>query len=195
LLLNEGATANSTGAITSSGEHPPIVRNTNPPSDTIVPQASRNTTTLVDPPAPSGPRRYTIKNGDTFWSIAKMEYGNSAYFGHIQRANPTVDPGRIKAGDSIILPDKNDVIAAPTAATARQPSAAELVNIDPSKQYRVQPGDNLHNISKKLYGRFDKWAQIYDLNKELIGPNPAALKRDMVLSLPEPPVRVVTTIQ
>ena len=106
-----------------------------------------------------------------------------------------MEPGRIKAGDTIILPDKNEVIA-PATATARQPSAADLV-IDPAKQYRVQAGDNLSTISKKLYGRFDKWAQIYELNKELIGPNPAALKRDMILALPEAPVRSIatTTIQ
>ena len=198
LLLNEGATANTTGTISTPGDHtvPPSIRNSNPPTETITPP--RETITRAEPPhAPTGPRRYTIKNGDTFWSIAKAEYGNAAYFGHIQRANPGIDPGRIKVGDSIILPDKNEVIAAPTATTARQPSAADVVNIDATKQYRVQPGDNLSSISKKLYGRFDKWAQIYELNKELIGPNPAALKRDMILALPEPPIRslATTTIQ
>ena len=200
LLLNEGATANSTGTITSPGDHaaPPSIRNSVPPTETTV-TPPRETVTRAEPPAaPSGPRRYTIKNGDTFWSIARVEYGNAAYFGAIQRANPGVDPGRIKAGDSIILPDKNEVIATPTAAaTARQPSAADLVNIDPTRQYRVQAGDNLNSISKKLYGRADKWMQIYELNKELIGPNAAALKRDMILALPEPPVRSIatTTIQ
>src|SRR4051812_29009086 len=200
LLLNEGATANSTGTISTGADHtvPPSIRNSNPPPETITRDTPRHdaVTRAEPPPTPAGPRRYTIKNGDNFWLIAKAEYGNGAYFSHIQRANPGIDPGRIKVGDSIILPDKNDVIAAPTAATARQSSAAELVNIDPTKQYRVQPGDNLSSISKKLYGRFDKWAQIYELNKELIGPNPAALKRDMILALPEPPIRsLATTIQ
>jgi nucleoid-associated protein YgaU len=196
LLLNEGATANSTGTITPPTDHG-IIRTPIPPARETSGRETpaRETTTLAEPPpAPAGPRRYTIKNGDTFWSIAKAEYGNAAYFGHIQRANPGIDPGRIKVGDSIILPDKNEVIAA-APATARQPSAADLTNIDPTKQYRVQAGDNLSSISKKLYGRFDKWAQIYELNKELIGPNPGALKRDMILALPEPPVRIATTIQ
>jgi nucleoid-associated protein YgaU len=199
LLLNEGATANTTGTIT-----PPVdqsaagnIRTQIPPvrettAREIIP---RETTTLAEPPpAPTGPRRYTIKNGDTFWSIARVEYGNAAYFGHIQRANPGIDPGRIKPGDSIVLPDKNEVIAALTVTT-KQPSAADLVAIDPTKQYRVQKGDNLSSIAKKLYGRFDKWAQIYELNKELIGPNPAALRLDMILALPEPPVRIAGTIQ
>src|SRR5438067_241546 len=194
LLLNEGASANSSGTVT-----PPTDRNTGtatvrtptPPSRETT---TSNTTTLAEPPpTPAGPRRYTIKHGDTFWSIAKAEYGNSAYFGAIQRANPGVEPGRIKAGNTIILPDKNEVVAPPTA-TARQPSAADLV-IDPAKQYRVQAGDNLSTISKKLYGRYDKWTQIYELNKDLIGQNPAALKKDMVLALPEPPLRIAGTIQ
>jgi nucleoid-associated protein YgaU len=155
--------------------------------------ANNNNNQIDPPPVPAGPRRYTIKHGDTFWSIAKAEYGNAAYFGAIQRANPGIDPARIKAGDSIILPDKNEVIA-PATATARQPSAADLI-VDPAKQYRVQPGDNLSIISKKLYGRYDKWVQIYELNKELIGQNPAALKKDMILALPEPPLRIAGTIQ
>ncbi len=192
LLLNEGATSNSTGSITNTAERPATT--VRPPPPSVRETTAREATTLAEPPsAPSGPRRYTIKHGDTFWLIAKSEYGNGAYFGAIQRANPGIDPGRIKAGDSIILPDKNDVIA-PAAATARQPSAADLV-IDPAKQYRVQAGDNLSSISKKLYGRFDKWAQIYELNKELIGSNPGALKRDMILALPEPPIRIAGTIQ
>ena len=122
-----------------------------------------------------------------------INFGNAAYFGHIQRANPGIDPSRIKAGDSIILPDKNEVIAA-APATAKQPSAADLV-VDQTRQYRVQAGDNLSMISKKLYGRYDKWVQIYELNKELIGQNPAALKKDMILALPEPPIRPAGTIQ
>lgn len=200
LLLNEGATANSTGTISSGADHsaPPSIRNSNPPIETIardVPARETATVTRAEPPsAPAGPRRYTIKNGDSFWTIAKAEYGNGAYWSHIQRANPGIDSSRIKVGDSIILPDKNEVVAAPTTV-ARTPSAADVVNIDPTRQYRVQAGDNLSSISKKLYGRFDKWAQIYEANKELIGPNPAALKRDMILALPEPPVRIATTIQ
>jgi nucleoid-associated protein YgaU len=195
LLLNEGATANSAGAITPPVDHSAntgVIRTPTPPSrDATTPNT---TTTLAEPPpAATGPRRYTIKHGDTYWSIAKAEYGNSAYWSHIQRANPTIDPGRIKAGDSIILPDKNEVVA-PATATTKQPSAADLI-VDPAKQYRVQSGDNLNTISKKLYGRYDKWTQIYDLNKDLIGPNPAALKKDMILALPEPPIRIAGTIQ
>ncbi|HEV8291036.1 MAG TPA: LysM peptidoglycan-binding domain-containing protein [Tepidisphaeraceae bacterium] len=194
LLLNEGATANSTGTITPPTDHNSTAIRAPQAPARETPTARESSTLAEPPPTPTGPRRYTIKNGDTFWLIAKAEYGNGAYFSHIQRANPGIDPGRIKAGDSIILPDKNEVIAA-APATARQPSAADLTNIDPTKQYRVQAGDNLSSISKKLYGRFDKWAQIYELNKELIGPNPGALKRDMILALPEPPIRVATTIQ
>src|SRR5438128_10594382 len=80
LLLNEGATANTTAAITPSPDRSAgTVRNTPTPP-------SRDSTTLAEPPpAPTGPRRYTNKHGDTYWSIARAEYGNAAYFGHIQR--------------------------------------------------------------------------------------------------------------
>jgi nucleoid-associated protein YgaU len=185
-LLNEGAVNGNIG--------PTIITPRDPVNTNIT--TPRDPTTL-EPTRPTGPRKYTIKPGDNFWTLAKSEYGNGAYFGHIQRANPTIDPQRLKANTIINLPDKNEVIAAATARDPIAPVASTESAIDPSKQYKVQTGDNLSNISKKLYGRFDKWTAIYKFNEELIGPNPAVLKKDMILRLPDPPLTPIagTTIQ
>jgi nucleoid-associated protein YgaU len=150
-------------------------------------QPARDNNIQADPPAASGPRRYVVKQGESFWSIAQSEYGNGAYFPHILRANPGVDPQRVRAGTQIVLPNRNDVVA---AAAPRQPQPAAAEQLDANTQYRVQSGDNLSVIAKKLYGRYDKWLSIYEHNKELIGPNPAVLKNGMILRLPETPLRI-----
>jgi LysM repeat protein len=183
-LLTEGAGTNQLG--------PNVITPHDPPT-TIIPSRPRD----IDPPASTGPRKYTVKNGESFWTIAKAEYGNGAYFAHIQRANPGVDPQRLKAGTTITLPEKIEVIA-PAIAVRDVPVPSAEAAIDATKQYKVQTGDNLNTIAKKLYGRSDKWTAIYKLNEEAIGPNPAVLKKDMILRLPEPPLAAGiagTTIQ
>src|SRR5438067_9870842 len=80
----------------------------------------------------------------------------------------------------------------PISASARggEPmtaSARVAAPIDPNKQYRVQSGDNLYRISVKLYGKSTMAGKIYELNKQAIGSDPAKLKADQVLELPEPP--------
>jgi nucleoid-associated protein YgaU len=181
-LLNGGGAATGPVLPPREADEATVRNNTLPPTrENITPPLEQAT----------GPRRYIIKQGDSFWTIARAEYGNAAYFAHIVRANPEVDPGKLKPGMPIILPDKNNVVAAATAP--RQPSAAEQV-LDQATQYRVQTGDNLSVIAKKLYGRYDKWVSIYEMNKELIGSNPGVLKNGMILRLPEPPVRVAGSI-
>jgi len=48
-------------------------------------------------------------------------------------------------------------------------------------QYVVTAGDSLWKISQKHYGTGLRWYEIYDLNKETIGPNPGMIKIGQVL--------------
>jgi nucleoid-associated protein YgaU len=52
----------------------------------------------------------------------------------------------------------------------------------------VQQGDSLYAISKKLYGRGDRYLRIFEANKATLGDDVnAVLKTGQVLTLPEPP--------
>jgi len=133
---------------------------------------------------------YTVKAGETFWSIAREVYGDGSYYPHLVRANPQVDPSRLRAGMTITLPDRGQV--APAAGTSGTAAVGDRP-LDPSSEYRVQAGDSLYSISRKLYGRADLMNQLYELNKGVIGPNPAALKLGTVLKLPQPPSVGVAT--
>jgi len=53
--------------------------------------------------------------------------------------------------------------------------------------YTVQPGDNLSSIARMFYGRNASWAQvmqIYNANRNTIGPDPNVIRPGMVLLIP-----------
>jgi nucleoid-associated protein YgaU len=136
-------------------------------------------------PAMGEGTKYTIAPGDTFSSIAGKVYGDRNLYHSIVKANPGVDPGRLKVGMEIILPPVETVKNERGSLAA--PARAETGAIDTATQYRVQPGDTLHTISKKLYNRTSYWMAIYDLNKAAIGSDAGKLKVGTVLTLPQRP--------
>ncbi len=139
----------------------------------------------------SGPQRtHVIQPGESYSSIARAAYGRASYHTLIQRANPNINPNRLRPGITIVLPEA-PTGAAPAALTTtvirspREDGAA--VPTDPAHEYRVKSGDSLYAISCKLYGRADHVEQIYELNRDVIGSDKGRLKLDMVLRLPESP--------
>lgn len=54
------------------------------------------------PAATSG--SYTVKKGDTLYSIAKSRYGNGNQYSKIVGANPGLDPSKLKVGQTITIP-------------------------------------------------------------------------------------------
>lgn len=56
------------------------------------------------PPAQPVARTYTIRKGDTLWSIATREYGSGQKWKDIAQANPSVDPKKLAIGQQIVLP-------------------------------------------------------------------------------------------
>jgi nucleoid-associated protein YgaU len=137
-------------------------------------------------PAPAG-REYAVQAGETLSSIAAAVYGNANFYPHILRANPNINPDRIRPGTKIILPDISAVRPASSDGSAAASSSSSTAPLDASRQYRVQPGDSLHKIALRLYGDSIKSESLYQLNKQMIGADPHRLKVGQVLSLPDPP--------
>ncbi|MBC8107574.1 MAG: LysM peptidoglycan-binding domain-containing protein [Anaerolineae bacterium] len=52
--------------------------------------------------APSGP--YTVKKGDTLYSIARTRYGDGKQWQKITAANPGLRPESLKVGQTITVP-------------------------------------------------------------------------------------------
>jgi nucleoid-associated protein YgaU len=148
----------------------------------------------------AGGRTHVMKKDETYSSIAKMLYGHSRHYLDIEKANPGLDPKRIRPGTVINLPDpatiKAPAVASATVAgtvnaPANTPAAgaatAEVRAIDPKTEYEVKPNDSLHKIATSVYGTSTMWEKIYELNQQTIGPDAAKLKLGMVLKLPPNP--------
>lgn len=56
------------------------------------------------PPAQPQSRTYTIRKGDTLWSIAQRVYGDGQKWKDISAANPSIDPKKLAIGQEITLP-------------------------------------------------------------------------------------------
>ncbi len=165
--------------------------------------ATRPATPLVvDPPAPNtrlavkGTKQYTIKSGQTLSSIAGEVYGNSRFYVAILRANPGLNPNRLKPGDKITLPDAAEVNPEVSSAAVNGTGPiVERTAASNGRTYTVKAGDTLYAISKELFGTPRQASAIYDLNKQTIGPNEARLKQGMVLKLPETPATPVAVVR
>jgi 5'-nucleotidase / UDP-sugar diphosphatase len=66
----------------------------------VIQAASATPTT----PAGIGSGNYTVKRGDTLYSIAKSHYGTGSQYTKIISANPGLTPQTLKAGQTITIP-------------------------------------------------------------------------------------------
>lgn len=144
-------------------------------------------TTLASTPAIAATSETThrVQAGETLSSIAAKHYGNANLFTLLVRANPQIDPNRLRIGAQIKIPPAPGTTPSATSS-APEDSAATL---DQSRQYRVQAGDTLSAIAIRLYGSASRWQRIYELNKDAIGSDPGRLRPGTVLVLPEAPTR------
>jgi nucleoid-associated protein YgaU len=133
-------------------------------------------------PGAADPTNYIVQNGETFVSIAQAKYGNAAYYSHLIRANPNIDPRKLRPGMTIKVPPASEV-----KAVVNTPTQEAAAPVDEKAEYRIASGDSLYKISIKLYGKPDRADKIYEANKAAIGADPAKLKLGMVLKLPEAP--------
>ena len=54
-----------------------------------------------------------------------------------------------------------------------------------TKTYTADSGDNLSAIAKQELGDANRWREIYELNKDVIGKNPDLIQPGMELKLPD----------
>ena len=180
--VSAGPAADSTASASPTAADAGTSSATTPPSDSAASAA-------VTPAAPSatGARTHKVKAGENYSTIAKAVYGHSRYYLAIEKANPDIDPTRIRPGTEIKLPDPATVKGSASSSTvgaSAEDADAEPRAIDPNTEYRVKPNDSLHKIAIARYGNSTMADKIYELNQQTIGSDPAKLKLGMILKLP-----------
>lgn len=122
---------------------------------------------------------YTVAAGDTLYGIAVQHYGDAKRVEAIAKANPGLDPNRLRVGDRIVLPDpEKEKAAAAAAAGPPQPKR--------DKVYVVQRNDTLIGIARRVYGDAAMYPRLYEANKDVLSSLNARLYVGMRLRLPEP---------
>ncbi len=110
-------------------------------------------------PPPREPACYTVKPGDTYFSIAKEVYGATKYFLDIELANG-IEAHRLRAGQKIALPRVQGVeLNLPKEEPRRHEAQVE--------EYTIEQGDTLGQIAVKLYGTSKVWKKLVEANPGL----------------------------
>ena len=73
-----------------------------PVMTTVVPPAPE--VAMTTPTGPSAGNTHVVKKGETFYSLAKLHYGNGKQWQRIASANPGVTPSSLKVGQTLIIP-------------------------------------------------------------------------------------------
>ena len=120
---------------------------------------------------------YTVKENDSLWTIADAWFGDAGRWELIAKANPLIDPDRLKLGQVLRLPPQN--------ADRRRPERRRVRPNEPNA-YTIRSGDSLWRIAKAQYGDETKWSIIYDANRAAIGRDPAKLSVGTRLHIPPP---------
>lgn len=84
-------------------------------------------------------KEYTIARGDSFYTIAKA---HGVAISAMIKANPNVDPKKLKVGQTVTIPAPASIVEATGTARETAPSDAQ------TSSYAVKPGDTLTRIAK-----------------------------------------------
>lgn len=126
---------------------------------------------------------YTVRSGDTMKSIAKNVLGDGQKWSIIARANPRVDPIKLRVGMVLQIPhDPTNLQGAPppNASTASsQPGSPD----GPTREYVVQSGDTLSEIAQRQLGASARWPDLLKANESLLR-SPRDLRPGMRLRIP-----------
>ena len=136
------------------------------------------------PSAPPATVPYTIRSGDTLSSIAERRLGSARHWTRIARANPLLDPNRLRVGEVIRIP----AAAAPSSAARGRPVSPPKPRTSGTVTYHVvRSGETLSDIADEHYGDSALWQMLYDANRPAIGTDPDRLEVGTRIVIPRKP--------
>jgi nucleoid-associated protein YgaU len=151
---------------------------------------------------PMGPPRedgkYEIQPNDSYWTISKKVYRTDGYFKALAEYNRSkgVDGDHLKPGELIETPsiaqlEQKYPELCPKATHRETPQQGKYQSVGMTQSahgshtYTVVEGDTLFNIARYELGKASRWAEIYDLNREVLGRDFNYLVPGTQLRLPQ----------
>ncbi len=127
-----------------------------------------------------------IKDGDSYWTIAKALYGDATLYRLLEKANPNIPARSLRKGMWIKVPPRPAVDERTPADGGAATATHGTTETDPvtgERFYIVKKGDNgFWGISKAVFGAGKYWKQIGQLNP---GVNSAALRAGQKIRVPK----------
>ncbi len=128
--------------------------------------------------------------------LSKMSKKRKVYVLEFTK-NPEVTPEELRKGAppvqpvTINVPERRHRSAAPTPEPTPAPTpsyrdnppAEETSSKAAVTEYVIQKNDTLQKISKKVYGTYKKWYQIYEANKDIL-TDPNRIKPGLTIRIP-----------
>ena len=122
----------------------------------------------IEEPVPS--KTYVVRQGDDLSKISERAYSDGSLSTLIYDANTNVigsDPGLLLPGQILYIP------ILPTN-----------IEPEPGKEYTVLPRDYLFLIAERAYGDGNRFMEIYEANRDVIGPDYTVLVPGQRLRIP-----------
>jgi phage tail protein X len=119
----------------------------------------------------STPKRYRIREGDSLWVLVVKKWGlKESFVEALLRANPGLDPARLRVGAELVVPDPAAIGA---TRVARGDEAGARGASEPKSAgsrlvpYEVQEGDTLESVAKRYLGKTWYFPRIVEANPGL----------------------------
>jgi len=139
---------------------------------------------------------YVVEPNDNYWTISERVYGTGAYFRALAEHNrknvPEADqllPGEKISAPTVAELEKNyrDLCPKPEHREVAQQHIATVSAVSPlggGRVYVVQEGDTLFDIARFELGKASRWAEVFQLNRHVLGDQYDYLTPGMQLLLP-----------
>ena len=119
---------------------------------------------------------YVVKKGDSFESISKSIYGTTTKWREIAKANPTVDPTRMKIGAKLRIPAAGASVSTETSIASASSSTSSSSSKSSTKSaagstsggtHVIAKGDTFSSLARSYYGDSKFWKAIAKANPKI----------------------------
>lgn len=132
----------------------------------------------TDLPDQTVTRSYTVKKGDSLWSIAEEAYGSGYNAYDLAELNNISDANVLNEGVVLKLPalepkdpTRGEIAGGGYTTKAETPQALQNEILKPGQTHKIIEGESLWSIALKLYGNPYKWVELQAANPKITNPN------------------------